>query len=192
MVLDRFCAAVLKRNKSHRSSLFEEAASKHAAAIRTSLEDTGFGCLHLQCLLKQDNQLRLTMAGSVPSAYESYVKANDWHWILSKFASERDALKVLEADLVQMKGGTLPHGRLFLPFLPNYSLFYEVSQQPQILKRAKEGPSVLYPNCCKDINYLPFGTIGNWPPAGGIYMVAMIQAATQWLDEFAKPWKLRK
>jgi hypothetical protein len=189
MVLDKFSAAVVERSKRDRCSFFEEFASRHEAAIRTSLQDTGFGSLHLQCLLEKDKQLLLKMAESVPSAYENYIKKNDWHWIVSKFSSEKNAIDVLETNVIQLKDAMLPHGRLFLNFMPNYSLFYEVWQQPKMLKRAKDGPTDLYPKCCKDIAYLPFGTIGYWPPAGGIYMVALIHAATQWLEEFSKPWK---
>jgi hypothetical protein len=123
LVLEKFSTEVAERAKSDGRSFIEEFASRHEAAIRASLKDAGFGTLHLKSLLEEDKQLLLKMAAAVPSAYESYIKKNDWRWIASKFPSEQDAVVVLEASIKSLKDN-LPHGRLFLPFLPNYSLFY--------------------------------------------------------------------
>lgn len=190
LVLEQFSAAAEEGSRGNGRSFFEEFASRHERAIRTSLEESGFASLHLQYLLKRDKDLLLQIAESVPSAFKRHVQQEDWNWLASIFPSEQEVTATLEAAIRQMEL-RLPLGQLFLEFLPNYSLFYEVWQQPNMRKRTKSGPTGLYPECCKSVVYLPFGMAGieNWPPAGGIYMVALIHAATRWLEEFSAPWK---
>ncbi len=190
LVLEKFSVAVAERAESDGCSFIEEFASRHEVAIRASLKAAGFAELHLKSLLEEDKQLLLKMATSVPSTYESHIKKNDWRWIVSKFPSEQDAVAVLEASVKSLKDN-LPHGRLFLPFLPNYSLFYALRDRPKIRKLAKDQITDLFPKCCKGTAYLPFGMIGRQTglPAGNIYMVALTHAATGWLEEFSKPWK---
>jgi hypothetical protein len=192
LVLEKFSAAAAERSKSEGFGFIDEFASKHEAAIRASLQNTGFGSLHLEDLNKIDNQLLLKLAESVPSAYESYIKKNDWHWLVSKFPSERDAIVVLGKNINDLKF-ILSRGGGFSRFLPNYSLFYAVQNRPKLRKRAKSGPTGLFPECCKDIMYLPFGMlffrVQTMPSGAGIYKRALIHAATKWLEEFSKPWK---
>lgn len=188
MVLQKFSETAMERSKADGCSFFEEFASKHQKAVRASLQAGGFESFHDQCLLREDKQLLLKMAESAPSVYESFIKENDWPWIVSKFSCEQEATQVLKASVKSFKL-SLATGRLFLPFQPNYSLFYKAWQQQEIQRRSNDGPKGLYPECCKGITYLPFGMIGGWPPAGGIYMAALMHEATNWLEELSRPWK---
>jgi hypothetical protein len=188
IVLQKFSEVAAERSKAEGGSFFEEFALKHQKAVSLSFQASGFESFYDQCLLRQDKQQLLQMAESIPSLYESHIKENDWPWIVGKFSCEEEAAQVLKASVKRFKI-SLASGRLFLPFQPNYSLFYQAWQQQKIQRRSNDEPKELYPECCKGISYLPFGTIGGWPPAGGIYMAALMHEATKWLEELSRPWK---
>ena len=132
------------------------------------------------------------IAEPVSSSYKRHIQNVDWSWLMSFFTREQDAEEMLQASIRQMQL-RLSLGQVFLEFLPNYSLLYEVRTQPK-LRKVINGPTDLYPECCRNIAYLPFGMAGAayWPPAGGIYMVDLVNAATRWLEEFSAPWKSKK
>jgi hypothetical protein len=188
MVLAKFSDVVAERAKKEKRGYFEHFASRYERAIKYAFQESGYGTLHFQCLIGGEKSFLDKLSKPIALNYESYVRKNDMLWLTNHFPNSKEATNILKADVKNLQI-TLRCGRLFLNFLPCYGLFHSLWQRPIFRRKAKGSLTNFYPDCCKNVTYLPFGKVGYWPPAGGVYMVGLMHSATRWLEEFSKPYQ---